>query len=56
MQSPLPPVASAQERERLAILTALEQGEIDIDEAMRRLEPLGGDALELPPSDLPDDR
>ena len=61
-QSPLPPVQAVDtpdpvhERERLAILTALERGEIDIDEAMRRLDPLGGEAIVLPSTDPPNDR
>ena len=61
-QPSLPPVRAeghpdpVHERERLAILTALEQGEIDIDEALRRLDPLGGEASELPPTDHPNER
>jgi hypothetical protein len=46
----------ADDAERLAILTALERGEIDIDEAMRRLEPLGGDTTDLQPPERPEDR
>lgn len=42
-------VAIDPEREaaRLAVLTALEEGEIDVDEALRRLEPLGGEPGDL---------
>ena len=41
---------------RLAVLTALERGEIDVDEALRRLEPLGGDLADLALADTADER